>query len=102
MSKQKGTAQLPDGTEQRRLEAIELEIKARYWKAQYDIRYYTLEAEKIQPAYDEWLKNQREKQEKAQQELQENIKKLQENGAAITEDGQPIPEGAEIIDIQKG
>lgn len=33
----------------------ELEEKARYWKAQFEIRYYTLEAEKLQPAYNEYL-----------------------------------------------
>ena len=45
----------------------ESEEMARYWKAQYEIRYYTLEAEKLQPAYNEYL----EAENKKRQELAE-------------------------------
>lgn len=89
-NKPKGTAKLSDEAEQNRLQVVEVELRARFWKAQYEVRYYTIEAEKIQPEYDEWLKAQQIKNEKMQKDFEEQLKKLQENGAAIQVDGQPI------------
>lgn len=49
-----------------RLQVVDLELKARYWKAQYDIRHYTLESEKLQPDYDAFI-------QKSQQSLMKAI-----------------------------
>lgn len=54
----------------------DLELKARYWKAQWEIRYYTLEAEKLQPDYDEYIKIQQEKNELAYKEYMERMEQL--------------------------
>lgn len=70
-------------TELMREQVIDLELKARYWKAQHDIRFYTLEAEKLQPEYDEYVEKQRQQREELMKELQEEIlrnQELQENG----------------------
>lgn len=65
-----------------RMQVVDLELKARYWKAQHDIRHYTLEAERIQPAYEEYLTIQKAKQEKAQQELEDMVKRMNEEAQA--------------------
>lgn len=56
-----------------------LELKARFWKAQWEIRHYTLEAEKLQVPYDEYVAQQREKNEKAMKEYQEMLTKISED-----------------------
>lgn len=48
-----------------RLQVVDLELKARYWKAQHDIRHFTLASEALQPQYDEFLKTSRESLMKA-------------------------------------
>lgn len=87
--KKNGAAQLPDAAERMRLEVVELELRARYWKAQYEIREYTLKSEEIQPKYDEWMAAQKVKNEEAQARFEESLKELQKNGANIQVDGQP-------------
>ena len=69
--------------EQMRANVVELELKARYWKAQHDIRFYTLEAEKLQKAYDEYLEVQRLQHEEMLKNFQEqmaNIDNMAEKG----------------------
>lgn len=87
-TKTKGAAQLSDPAEEMRLQVVELELRARYWKAQHDIRYYTLEAEKVQPEYDKWLADQKVKNEEAQKAFEEQLKKMQDQGADVAVDGQ--------------
>lgn len=52
-------------------ELEELETKARFWKAEYEIRYYTLQADQLQPEYDKWLAKQQEIREQLQKDLLE-------------------------------
>lgn len=85
-----GVASLPDAAEEMRMQVVELELRARYWKAQYEVRHYTLEAEKVQPEYDLWLEGQKTKNEEAQKRFEESLKELQEKGADINVDGSPI------------
>lgn len=80
--KENGVTKLSDEMEEMRLKAIEVELKARFWKAQYEIRYYTLEAEKIQPEYEKYVEKQREMNDKLMKEYMEQLQK--ENG--------PVPE----------
>lgn len=63
----------------------ELELKARFWKAQWEIRHYTLEAENLQVPYDEYVAAQREKNEKAQKEFQEYLDKISQQEKEKTE-----------------
>ena len=69
--------QMPSAQEEMRQQVIELELKARYWKAQYDIRQYTLAAEKIQPEYDEYLEKQKEQRDEMIKQMQEELMKEQ-------------------------
>lgn len=56
----------------------DLELKARYWKAQLEIRQFTLEAEKLQPDYDLYMEEQRKKNEELRAKYEEAMKELQE------------------------
>lgn len=80
-----GTTNLTEESERMRLEVVDLELKARYWKAQHDIRFYTLAAEKIQPEYDKYVEIARAKQEQMIKDLQEEINKRGQNELHIAE-----------------
>jgi hypothetical protein len=62
----------------------ELELNARYNKANFDIMYYSLEAEKIKPEYQDLLKKMKEEQLKAVEEMERIQKEQAENGEAVT------------------
>lgn len=77
---------LDETTEARRVLVIKQELEARSWKAHYEKMYYTLESEKLNPAYDAWL-------EKAKADFQlAQDKKLEEIKAAL----QPAPEAVTV------
>jgi|SRR5688572_17694433 len=58
---------------------IGVELQARFWKAQYDVRLYTLEAEKLQPAYLEYLKEQQKVTDELNKQYEDNLEKLKAN-----------------------
>lgn len=61
-------------------ELEDIQIKAAYWKAQFEIRDYTLKAEAIQPSYDEYLEKEKQRNEELQKKWAEHIAKLKDNG----------------------
>lgn len=66
-------SKLTDEQEKMRMQVVDLELKARYWKAQFEIRHFTLEAEKIQPLYEEYLAAEKAKQEEMMKKFQEQL-----------------------------
>lgn len=68
-----GVKALREDLEQMRMGVVELELKARYWKATHDIRFYTLESEKLKEAYDEHVQKSLEAERRAFEELQSHI-----------------------------
>lgn len=62
------------------MQVVDLEMKARYWKAQYDIRHYTLESEKLQEEYTKWLEDSKKAQQEAMTKLMAEIEKSKSNG----------------------
>lgn len=66
----------------------DLEMKARYWKAQFDIRHYTLEAEKLQPEYEIYMEEQRKKNEELQAKWEAHQKELEAQGAKLEEESE--------------
>ena len=78
---------LSEEQENQRIQIIDLELKARYWEAQWKIRFYTLESEKLQPEYDEFLNVQKAKQEEAIKRFQEQIDKMNQEAAAKQSEG---------------
>lgn len=87
MKQQKPTTNiLTPEQEAMRLQVVDLELKARYWKAQWEIRHYTLNAEALQPEYDTYVTKQKENAEKALQEYMAQLQaKQQMNDAAASQ-----------------
>lgn len=77
-----GVNQLDQAQEEMRMQVVDLELKARFWKAQYEIRHYTLESERLGPQYDAFLNASREAM----------IKALEEQRKAPQEVLQPVAE----------
>jgi hypothetical protein len=63
----------------------EVETKARYWKAEYEIRHYTLEAEKLEEEYNEWMKKKAEQRAQLQKDFEAQQIKNAEAGVQIEE-----------------
>lgn len=55
--------------EMMRADVLELEIKARKWKAEYEIMLYMMEADKITPQYQEFMKAKKESIDKIAAQL---------------------------------
>lgn len=68
-----GATSLTPEQEDRRMELVDLEMKARYWKAQFEIRDYTLKLADIEPAYIEHLKRLERMDREAREKLIENL-----------------------------
>ena len=75
-----GVNTLNEQQEEMRMKVVDLEIKARYWKAQWEIKHYTLEGVKLDPAYEEYVKVEQEKSQKAYEEF---MKAMQDSKGAI-------------------
>lgn len=54
-------------------QVMEVELQARYWKAQWEAKYYTLEDAKIKPEYDEYFLKVKEASAAAVEQLKELI-----------------------------
>ena len=66
--------------EETRQTVLELELKARYWEAMWKIRFYTLEAEKLVPEYEQHMEQLKEKQKLVHDEILANLSKAKEIG----------------------
>lgn len=87
-------------TELMKLELVERELQARFAKAGYEIMNFSLEAEKLEPAYKEYIERSNEKREaalKAREEFFAGIAKQQE--AAGLTDATP-DEAVEVTDLE--
>lgn len=62
-----------------RQQVVEQELSARSWKAYYEKMYYSLESEKLEPAYKEYQERMRVRMEEEKKKMNEFIKTLQEN-----------------------
>lgn len=61
-----------------RNQVIEVELKARYWEAQWKVKHFTLQSSKLDEEYSAFLQAEREKEQKAREAYQEFVKKMQE------------------------
>jgi len=78
---QPGVNKLGDELESLRMDVVSMELRARYWKASYEMRHYMLETNKIDPIYQEQLAAQIEKNKKDMEEYQRKMK--EEFGALV-------------------
>ena len=69
---------MDESQEQMRQQVIEQELSARSWKAYYEKMYYSMESEKLEPAYEEYRQRVNEKLEKFKAEQADMMKKLEE------------------------
>lgn len=76
---------LTDELEQMRLTVVELELKARYWKAQADIRQETLRYDSLEDAYNEYIVKRQKSVEELQNLMKEQMNVESEN--VVTDNG---------------
>lgn len=74
-------------TEQMRTEVVERELRARFAKANYEIMYYSLESDKIQADYQEYVKRKQEEIDAAQAEIKKLTSELVEE---VTNTGEQV------------
>lgn len=72
-TKSNGASKLDEMMEAMRIEVVEAELKARYWKAQYELRHFTLEAEKLAADYTLYLEKERALQEQKMKAFREQM-----------------------------
>jgi len=92
-----GTTSFDEQMEQTRMQVVELEYKARYWKAQYEIRHYTLLGEGLQKEYDKYIEAQKVKNEELRAKMIEQIEKTR---LEMVEKGE-IPDNIKPIEGQE-
>lgn len=87
MNKKNGNVDILDNQQQRMRETVvDLELKARYWKAQYEIKQYTLLGRDVEEDYNTYVKAEQEKAEKAQAEFMEQLEKMKgQEGVEVTQ-----------------
>lgn len=94
--------------EEMRAKVVEQELSARSWKAYYEKMYYSMEAEKIEPAYREYQQRMAERLEKEKKEYEEFLAKMKEQLAAVNKDSlgtlnidekQPEPVEAPVVQM---
>lgn len=81
-----------------RNQVLEMELKARYWKAQFETKYYTLESSKLDETYTKFLQDQREREIKAYEEYQAKMREVQEKQEA----GAPVPSMSVVPETVEG
>lgn len=64
--------------EQMRAQVVEQELSARSWKAYYEKMYFSIEAEKLEPAYAEYKKRLEDKLAEQKKAYEEFIKIMQD------------------------
>lgn len=72
--------------EEMRLTVIEMEMKARYWKSHFEVKYYTIENTKLDEEYLRVIEEQKKKQGEQFEQFQEQLDKMRETeGVEVTE-----------------
>lgn len=73
----------PTKEEQKRLQVVDSELNARYWKSQYEVMHYSILYEEILPKYEEHLKRMKELEEKKFAEFQKAMEEMKAKGAEV-------------------
>lgn len=72
---------LTDAQHRMRAQVVDLELKARYWEAEYKIKHFTLECNKMNDAYAAHVEAE---QKKADEAYKRFMKQVEESGGMIT------------------
>ena len=95
--------QVSDVRKSLREKAEEMECRARYWRAIYEIRKYTLDAEVLRPDYDVYIEKERQETVKQMEELKKEAEnsngqlKVEGHNDPVGEDGTPGVKGIEVL-----
>jgi hypothetical protein len=87
-----GINQFTPEQEEIRMRVVDAELKARYWKAQYEVKMYTIQADKMDQEYQDIVERQR----KADLELREMWKKQMEENLKQGITMEQAPDSPEI------
>lgn len=84
MNKQRSTGanKQNNAQEEMRMRVVDMELRARFWKAQYEIRKYTLETNAMEEEYNAYMQDQLAREKEQLEKLQEQIKINNEQGVA--------------------
>lgn len=90
--KTNGVTALSPDLEAVRQQIVVDELKARHWRAQYEVAYYHIQFDKILPEYEALLERQKQEREEYDKKKNDFLEKLKEN-PAVTEiaEVEPIP-----------
>lgn len=78
-----GVNALSEQLEQLRMQVVELELKARFWKANFEIRQYSLGFDSLTEKYSEFIAKQQQIDEAVRTQFADKVKELQELGATV-------------------
>src|SRR5687767_15563663 len=84
-----GANELTPEQEELRMRVVESELTARYWKAQHDIRFYTLGWNNLQEPYLELIEKQQKNAEEMREQVKKNIEALKVDPAVSVEETDP-------------
>lgn len=76
---------LTEDMERMRQTVVDLELKARYWKANYELKKYTIEDSKLTEEYAQLIKETMEKREKAIAEVSDGVSIALEKKEEVTD-----------------
>jgi hypothetical protein len=100
--KKNGVNQLAAPLEELRMQVVELELKARFWKANFEIRQYSLGFDSLTEKYSEFVTKQQQIDEATRAAFKEQVDKLQSLGATVDQptgnstDAGPVDNQAEV------
>ena len=89
-----GIEALPDEVEMLRQQVIRSEFRARLWKADYETAYYSLELDKLGPAYQTLIEKQRAEHAEREEKYKKIIEEMRKNSVGdspliLNSDGVP-------------
>ena len=87
--KTNGVANLDEQTEKMRLQVVQLELRARYWKANYEIKQYMLSDKELKADYEAYLQEILEEEKKAMDDLKKQMETNVQKGITA----EPVLEG---------
>lgn len=96
-AKQNGVAQLDEQTEAMRMQVVQLELRARYWKANFEIKHYMLADRDLKEPYEEYMKFIIEEERKKLDELKSQMATNEEKGITI----EPVLEGEQANETEE-
>lgn len=91
MAKQPQQESFEQALTRKRNTVLELELNARYWKAQYELKHYTIEENKLREAYNAIL----QAKDQVLKQIDEEVKSIEQEEAQEEAQEERVPESDE-------